>query len=197
MDSFYLAYDTLLGVLRVALFAVAALLAVVCAVDWAVRTRRISPFGPVARFFRANVDPLIAPVERRVVRAGGLPTAAPWWALVAVVVGGILLLSLLSFVRRQIALIDHAVDAGPPGIYRLIVSTVFSLLQIALLVRVASSWFRISPYSAWVRWSYTLTEPILRPLRAVVPTLGMIDITPIIAYFLLQIVAGFLLGVTW
>ncbi|MFL5578646.1 MAG: YggT family protein [Gemmatimonadaceae bacterium] len=197
MESFYAAYYALLGVLRVALFAIAALLAAVCAVDWAVRTRRISPFGPVARFFRANVDPLIAPVERRVVRAGGLPTSAPWWALAAVVVGGILLISLLTFLGEQIVFVYGSVAAGPRGIYRLLVSATFSLLQIALLVRVASSWFRISPYSGWVRWSYALTEPILRPLRKVVPTIGMIDITPIIAYFVLQIAAGFLLGLRW
>jgi YggT family protein len=35
-----------------------------------------------------------------------------------------------------------------------------------------------------------VTEPILRPLRQVIPTLGMIDITPLIAYFLI----GFLQG---
>ena len=39
-------------------------LAVICLIDWLVRTRRINPFNPVARFFRSSVDPLLAPVER-------------------------------------------------------------------------------------------------------------------------------------
>ena len=45
---------------------------IVAVTYWAVRTRRLGPFSRVSRFFRTNIDPLMAPVERRVVRAGGL-----------------------------------------------------------------------------------------------------------------------------
>jgi YggT family protein len=45
-----------------------------------------------------------------------------------------------------------------------------------------------------VRWAFALTEPILRPLRQIVPTLGMIDITPIVAYFVLYLLENLLLG---
>jgi YggT family protein len=185
VQPFVAFYDTLLGGLRIALFWSAAALAVVFAVDWLVRTRRISPFNPVARFFRSSVDPLLAPIERRVVRAGGMPASAPWWALVAVVVGGILLVTLLGFIRNQLVGIAFAASEGPRGIVRLLISLTFSVLNIALLVRVISSWFGASPYSKWVHWSYRLTEPILAPLRRIIPPLGMIDITPIVAYFLL------------
>jgi YggT family protein len=57
---------------------------------------------------------------------------------------------------------------------------------------VVSSWFGISPYSRWMRWAFTLTEPILAPLRRVIPSIGMIDITPIIAYFVLGLLGAFL-----
>ena len=187
--------DTLLAVLRVVFLASAGVVALVCAVDWAVRTRRINAFGPVARFFRSSVDPLIAPVERRVVRAGGVPSSAPWWALGAVVLGGIIILSVLGFLRDQIVAVAVAASGGPRGIARFLVAATFSVLQIALLVRVITSWVRVSPYSKWVRWSYVLTEPILGPLRRVIPSLGMIDITPIVAYFLLQLLSSVILGV--
>jgi YggT family protein len=59
-------------------------------------------------------------------------------------------------------------------------------------VRVISSWFRISPWSRWIRWSYVLTEWLLAPLRRVIPPFGMIDITPIVAYILLRVVQSFL-----
>lgn len=186
--------DTLLAVLRVVFFASAGVVAVVCAIDWAVRTRRINAFGPVARFFRSSVDPLIAPVERRVVRAGGVPSSAPWWALGAVVLGGIIVLSVLGFLRDQIVAVAMAASGGPRGIVRFLVEATFAVLQIALLVRVITSWVRVSPYSKWVRWSYVLTEPILRPLRRVIPSLGMIDITPIVAYFVLQLLSSLILG---
>src|SRR5215208_6161123 len=176
-----------LSILRLAFFAAAVFCAVVVAMDWLVRTRRISPFNPIARFFRATVDPLIAPVERRVVRAGGLPASAPWWALAAVVVGGIVLITLLGFLRGWIGSAVYAVSAGPRGVLVLLVSLTFGLPQAALLVRVLSSWSRMSPYSAWIRWSFVLTELILGPLRRVIPPFGMMDVTPIVAYFLLRI----------
>jgi len=57
---------------------------------------------------------------------------------------------------------------------------------------VISSWLPISPYSAWVNWSYRLSEPILSPLRRVVPVLAGLDITPIVAYILLGIIENLL-----
>ena len=48
--------------------------------------------------------------------------------------------------------------------------------------------------SRWVRWSFVLTEPILRPLRKIIPPLGMIDITPIVAYFLLRLLQSAVAG---
>lgn len=194
METFITVYDRLLKGLGTALFWSAVVLAVIFAIDWLVRTRRISPFNPVARFFRTSVDPLLAPVERRVVRAGGLPTSAPWWALVALVVGGIVLITLLGFLRGWIGGVVYAVSAGPRGVFVFLVSLTFGLLQAALLVRVLSSWFRISPYSAWIRWSFVLTEPILGPLRRVIPPFGMMDVTPIVAYFLLRILASLILS---
>lgn len=168
-----------------ALVVLAAVLAVVALVDWMVRTRRINPFNPVARFFRRAVDPLIAPMERRVVRAGGMPYAAPWWMLVAVVVGGIVVLSLLRFIFAQVAIAYGTASMGPRGIVILLLHYTFALLKLAIVVRVVVSWIRISPWSRWVRWAFALSEPILRPLRGVIPPLGMIDVTPIAAYFVL------------
>jgi YggT family protein len=187
-------FDALFGILRIAFVTIAALTAVICAIDWLVRTRRVSPFSPLARFFRQVIDPLLAPVERHVVRAGGMPAAAPWWALSGVVVGGIIVLSLLRFVQAQLSGLMMATYLGPMGVYRLVVSWTFAVLQIALIVRVLSTWVRVSPYSKWIRWSFVLTEPMLRPLRSIIPPLGMVDISPIVAYFVLRLVESFLLS---
>lgn len=193
MNTAVAVLDLTIAALRPVFFAGAVVVAVVCAADWLVRTRRINPFNPVARFFRKAVDPLLAPVEHRVVRAGGLPANAPWWGLAVVVVGGILLLSLLGFVRTQLVVASMAAGAGPAGIYQLVVRWAIAILQLAIIVRIVASLLRLSPYSPFIRWSFTLSEPILRPLRGVIPPLGMFDITPIVAYFLLNIVEWLLL----
>ncbi len=190
MSSALYGLDSALAIVKLALLAMALILAIFCLLDWAVRTRRVNLFGGIGRFSRTKIDPFIEPIERRVVRAGGNPASAPLWALAAVVIGGILLVSVLDFIRAEVFAAGFAIQSGPSGIFRLIVSWLFDVLRIALLVRVVSSWLPISPYSPWIRWSYALSEPILKPLRQVIPSLGPIDITPIIAYFLL----GFLQG---
>jgi len=184
-------YVTVVAGIRVALFYAGIVVAVICTFDWAVRTRRINPFNRVARFFRGSVDPLMLPVERVILRAGGAPASAPWWALVAFAVFGIALISLLEFlggIFYQVAVVSGQPSQAP----MLLLSWAFSFLKLALMVRVLSSWFPVSPYSKWVRWSYVLTDWLINPLRRLIPLLGMIDITPIVAWFLIGLIQKFL-----
>ena len=172
---------------RTLVFASVAILAVLFLLDWLARTRKLNPFNPIARSVRRAIDPLILPIERRVVRAGGLPSSAPIWALVAAVILGIIIVSGVDWVLGSLVSLWFAATSGPMGLFVFLVRLTFGVLRLAVIVVVVVSWLPISPYSGWVRWAFTLTEPILRPLRGIVPTLGAFDITPIVAYFLLGI----------
>jgi YggT family protein len=179
-----------------AFLVAAVVLGIVCLLDWLVRTRRISPFNAISRFMRRTIDPLLAPMERRVLRAGGTPGSVPLWALLAVVVAGILLLSLLQFVGGQAIALARAVSGGPRTTFVFLVAAAFAVLQMAIMVRVLASWIpSLSPFSPWVRWAFVLSEPVLAPLRRLIPPIGgSIDITPILAYFLVRIIGGFVVG---
>ena len=193
MNDALAAYHTFVAAVRYLLFWIAFALAVVALVDWAVRTRKLNPFSAVARFFRRFVDPFLAPLEGRIVRRGGLPSTAPWWALAVVVVGGILLVALLNFLGGFATEVVFGLSS--PGRFgALLISWSISLLRIALIARVISSWIQISPYSKWIRWSFVLTEWMLAPLRRVIPTFGPMDVTPLVAFFLLALI-GSVLGV--
>ena len=183
MNSVVLALDLVHGALRVLVFAAAVATAGLALLAAAVRARRLSPFGGPARLVRQVSDPLFAPMERRIVRAGGQPGHAPWWTVAAVVVGGLALLALLGFVRDQVARAAFGLSAGPRGLAALLLSWAFALLRLALLVRVLGTWFGQGRYSRWTGWSYRLTDWFMAPLQRVVPTIGMLDITPIVAYF--------------
>src|SRR5688572_1860453 len=188
MSALVQVLDTTLGVLRLIVFIIAAAALVIFTIDWLVRTRRLSPFGPVARFFRRVVDPLIVPIERRVVRSGGLPSSAPWWALIVVVIGGLVLLALLEFIRGQLEFAARAGGAGARGIIAVLVTWGFGILQLALIIRVIATWVRLSEWSKWIRWTIPLTEWLLRPLRKVIPPLaGTIDLSPLVAWLLLAL----------
>ncbi len=179
-------YAAFVAGVRTALFYAAGVAAVVCAFDWAVRTRRISPFRRSARFFRGRIEPLMAPVERVVVRAGGVPSSAPAWVFGAVVVGGILLISLLQMAGGVLTEVVFGIN-DPGSLPLLLISWVFAIVKFALLVRVLTSWLPISPYSKWVRWSFVLTEWMIAPLRRLIPNVGMFDVSPLIAWFLLTL----------
>jgi YggT family protein len=182
------ALATLTGFLRSVFLAGGVALAVVAAADWAVRTRRLNPFGGVARFVRARVDPRLAGVERQVLRAGGRATTTPWWGLVLYAVVALLVLAALDMLGALVRQAVLATSLGGMGILLLAVRWTFGFLQFALLVRVLSSWLPRLGASRWIRWSYGVTEWMLRPLRNLIPSFGVIDITPILAYFALQLV---------
>jgi YggT family protein len=181
-------------VVRIIVATIVIVFAIVCLLDWLVRTRRLNAFHPISRFVRQRIDPLLAPIERQVVRAGGLPTSAPLWGLAFAIIGGIILITLVDFILNRVAQLWMVTQAGPRGIFVLLVDWTFTILKVALIIRVVVSWLPISPYSKWVRWAFTLSEPILRPLRGVVPTIGPLDITPIVAYFLLTFLQWILLS---
>ena len=190
MTQVLVALATLTAVLRSAFLALGVGFAVLAAVDWSARTRRLNPFGGIARFLRGSVDPRLSGIERQVVRAGGQPSTTPWWALIAFIVLALLFLAALDMLAGIVREIAYATNSGGTGYLYLMIRWAFAILRLALLVRVLSSWFPRAANSRWLRWSFGATEWMLRPLRRVIPSFGMVDITPIVAYFLLQIAEG-------
>ena len=61
---------------------------------------------------------------------------------------------------------------------------------IVLFARIILSWFPLQPGTAMASVAsiiYQLTEPVLGPVRRLIPSIGMIDISPIVVFFGLQI----------
>ncbi len=74
-----------------------------------------------------------------------------------------------------------------------IIESVAQILSIAIFLRAILSWFpNISRYNPMVEMLYQVTEPILVPLRRVLPSMGMMDLSPLIAMILLQFVPSML-----
>ena len=65
------------------------------------------------------------------------------------------------------------------------------ILWIALLARVILSWFKIGPSSPFypiVKVAHQITEPILAPIRRMLPKMGMFDFSPIVAFILISLI---------
>ncbi|HEY82715.1 MAG TPA: YggT family protein [Dehalococcoidia bacterium] len=68
---------------------------------------------------------------------------------------------------------------------------VCDVLTFAIIIRAILSWFLTRPNTLTIILD-KLTEPILAPLRRIVPRVGMFDLTPMVAVILLQLIANLL-----
>lgn len=183
-----------LRLLRGAVFAAAAVAGIAALAAMVVQRRLIDPFGKVARAIRRLTEPLLAPIERRLLRTRLDPRHAPWWLLGITIGAGILTLSLAEWVAIQALTVRAAAQHGGSSVAYLLVDWGLGLLGIALIVRVVGSWVGASSYTPWMRPFVLATEWLLAPLRRILPSFAMMDLSPLIAWFLIQVVRSALLA---
>lgn len=63
------------------------------------------------------------------------------------------------------------------------------ILMVAIFIRIILSWVGMDPRNPLVIFLSDITEPILSPIRQYMPRMGMLDITPMVAIFLLLIIS--------
>lgn len=73
------------------------------------------------------------------------------------------------------------------------IKLLIDVLSVLIIIRAILSWFPINPYNPVISFLNQVTEPILAPLRRIIPRLGMIDITPMVAIIILQVISQLLL----
>lgn len=69
------------------------------------------------------------------------------------------------------------------------VMLLFQALSFAIIARALLSWVDPRGNMRITEILHEMTEPILGPIRSVMPSIGMIDISPIIALILLQVIS--------
>src|SRR5216117_3723004 len=182
---------------RYAVFAAFSLSVLVAFASWLVRARRVSPFGALGRMLRAVSEPVIRPVEARLVRLGGNPVNAGWWLVVVVAIGGVVLLSLMDWIVGTFYGLSRAAGGGQRAMLAFLIGAVYSVLFAALLLRVVASWFGAFRYSRWMRPAYALTDWLVEPIRRVLPPMGAVDWSPLVAWLALWVLKQVLLSVVW
>ena len=74
------------------------------------------------------------------------------------------------------------------------ISIFATVLTWAIIIRALLSWFSISGAQPVFRLLVEITEPVLAPIRRVLPTAGMLDFSPLVALLLIQVISGLLLS---
>src|SRR5258706_3409030 len=175
------------AVLRYVVIGLVVLAALVALGSWLIRTRRVSPFRVPGRMLRGVTDPVMRPVERRIVRMGGNPVHAGGWLVVITAALGIVLLSLAGWLVTTLQVAYATANGGPRGTLALIVSLLYRILFVALVVRVIGAWFGMFRYNRWIRPAYVLTDWIVEPLRRIIPPIGGFELSPIVAVIVLAL----------
>ncbi len=76
--------------------------------------------------------------------------------------------------------------------FREFIAILCQVLAFVIFIRAILTWFPVSRHNPIVAFLDYITEPILAPLRRIIPRLGLIDITPMVAIIILLIIASIL-----
>ena len=133
--------------------------------------------NPLAQGILRLTSPLVIPVRRIVPPFGRLDTAT---ILVAFIIQYIAVLLMMLVIGQTAGIAPIAVTA----IVKLVVLSI-NLFVYAIFIRIILSWISQGGYNPATAIITTLTEPILRPFRRLIPPMGGFDISPIFAIILL------------
>ncbi|MGH8194026.1 MAG: YggT family protein [Woeseiaceae bacterium] len=140
--------------------------------------------NPIAQGILRFTTPVIVPLRRFLPSINRIDTAT---VLVAFIVQYLALLLLLTIGGGAIQPLPVAITA----VIELIILSL-NLFFFAILIRIILSWVAPGNYNPVTALLTTLSEPILRPFRRVIPSVGGLDISPIFAIILLQAIVIFL-----
>lgn len=166
----------LLGIVNIIITAVTGLLAMVLLLRFWMQAVRIRPPLQLSQFTYQLSDWLVRPLRRVVPGFGGYDWASLFGAaLVALVTTALLLLIQGTFMPYPILVLS---------LIRLLSWIIYGWSGM-LLIMVVFSW--INPMAPMAPFFDALCRPILRPIRSIVPPIANIDLSPMVAFILLQI----------
>jgi YggT family protein len=141
---------------------------------------RVSHYNPLSQFVFKVTSPLVVPARRVLPSVGGLdtPTLAVLIALEILVTFVVLQLAGLSLTVPQLLLYS---------LLRLIALALWFYTG-ALFVYVLLSWFGDRSGNPMAELLSELVEPLLRPVRRVLPPIGGLDLSPLVVIILVRVV---------
>jgi len=136
-------------------------------------------YNPLSQAIVKLTNPVLRPLRRYLPAVGRIDTAS---------VVAILALQMLV-VWLKIALVGASAGVGAIAVFALaeLVSKAIYIFMFAIFVQVVASWVAPGSHNPALSLIDAITEPLLKPLRAVLPPLGGLDLTPMLALIALQL----------
>ncbi|MDP4651276.1 MAG: YggT family protein [Haliea sp.] len=138
-------------------------------------------YNPLSQFLARITNPLVLPLRRVIPSVGGLDLST-------------LLIALLLQIAAIVALLALN-GSGPPGVLRLFVwsllgvaGLVVNIYFFALLAMIILSWVAPGSRHPALLLLFQLTEPVMAPVRRLLPNMGGIDFSPILLFILINVI---------
>lgn len=137
-------------------------------------------YNPLSQFLVKITNPVLVPLRRFIPPIGKIDSASLVLAFTLKLIAATLLMSI------------QGLDAGVGGLLLAVLAdlirTVVWIFMVALIIQAIMSWVGNSYGNPMGSLLDSLTVPILDPIRKLVPLIGMVDLSPLVAILLLQVV---------
>ena len=155
----------------------------------------LNPFGWMSRTIRRLTDALVVPVRGGLRNFGIDPKFAPLVAILLVILMGYFILQLVDTIFFTIAGVWDSTQRGAlVAVLGFILYGLISIYILLIIIRIVFSWGMVSYTNRIMRFLVDITEPLLGPLRRMIPPLGWIDISPIVAFLILWLFRAAIAG---
>lgn len=177
--------------IRYAVGGVAIAVIVLMLVRLALNYADLNPFNRSVLFVRRLSDPLVNPVRRSLLQFGFGPNIAPLVTILIVILLGYFVWLLSDSILRTVGGIVVCVQALPRrqsaaiAIVGLLLYGFLEVYSLLIFIRIIFSWGNISPSNRLMRFLLNATDPVLVPLRRILPPFGMFDLSPIVAFIII------------
>ncbi len=140
---------------------------------------RANFYNPLSQFLVRITNPAVIPMRRLIPAVGKIDTAAIVLALGLTIIKVFMLLGLTGKSYDLLSIVLYSVSS--------LVRNIIWIYIFALIVQAIMSWTGNSYGNPMADLLDSLTEPLLKPIRNIVPEIGVIDLSPMVAILLLNI----------
>lgn len=147
----------------------------------------LNPFSRPVIMVRRWTDPLVNPVRRPLVQMGISPNVTPLVViLVAILLGYFATVFITTVLGTVEGLLRSVREGRPIAVVGHVVYGALAMYSLMIFVRIIMSW-GVSPHNRLLHFLIRATEPVLAPFRRIIPPIGFMDISPIVVFFLLDL----------
>jgi len=195
MPQLTLAFETLLYFVTMGVVGLIVAAIVLMLLRLALNYADLNPFSRPVLMVRNLTDPFINPVRRSLSGFGFSPNMAPLVTILSVILVGWLALRLAADVILTLnGIVVFARLGRPVALVGALLYGFFGVYSMLILIRIIFSWGMIGLSNPVMRFLVRATDPLLAPLRRIIPPLGLFDISPIVAFLLIWLFQAAILG---